>query len=111
MIQPDRERIAWESYRERAWGNLNNQLPPSEDIFKAGYRAALALPTHIAKPLGEAVEETLTDALRAAFIAGCEAVHEHYEPNPDPEFGEAGDDYAASVLRSVLNALQSEGKA
>lgn len=43
--------------------------------------------------------------LRDAFIAGCRAVHENYQPDPDPEFGEAGDDYAASIAHTAITAL------
>lgn len=39
----------------------------------------------------------LQDLLTAAYIAGCEAVHANYQPDTDPEFGEAAWDYVASL--------------
>lgn len=41
--------------------------------------------------------DDLLDLIRRAFVAGCEAVQENYRPDPDPEFGEAALDYAASL--------------
>ena len=35
--------------------------------------------------------------MRQAYIAGCMAVQANYQEDSDPEFGEAADDYAASL--------------
>lgn len=60
--------------------------------------------------------ETLLELIRHAYIAGCYAVHDDYQPQPDPEFGEAANDYAASldltddtrpVRRDILTAYQA----
>lgn len=42
--------------------------------------------------------EALRDSIRAAFIAGCMAVHENHDPSDrHPDFSEAADDYLASI--------------
>jgi hypothetical protein len=38
---------------------------------------------------------TLQDLLRAAFVAGCEAVHANHQPHAEPDFTEAAWDYVA----------------
>lgn len=44
------------------------------------------------------VEDDLRDMLAAAYEQGCRDTHENYEPQSDPEFGEAASDYATSAL-------------
>lgn len=46
------------------------------------------------------------DELVAAYIAGAAAVHENYQEDRDPEFGEAAYDYVASL---ALTSQASEG--
>lgn len=59
-----------------------------------------------------AAQERAEGFIRSAFIAGCEAVQANYRPDPDPEFGEAADDYVASVralLTPTPRSLQGPG--
>ena len=64
----------------------------------------------------EVARDELIGALKSAFIAGAQSVHDYSTTNPgeapggDPEFGEAGDDYAASEIDAVLALLSREGK-
>lgn len=58
--------------------------------------------------------EALNDAVVAAYIAGATAVHENYQPDPDPEFTEAAHDYAsfavfARDMDAAADALEQEG--
>lgn len=41
------------------------------------------------------------DLIAAAYEQGCHDVHANYEPQPDPEFGEAASDYAASAVDNL----------
>lgn len=43
----------------------------------------------------------LTDALAKAYEDGAQDVHDNYEPNPDPEFGEAARDYAVNFVEGL----------
>jgi hypothetical protein len=93
--------------------------------------------THAGKPAASDIAshvliepEALIERVRQAYIAGCEAVHENYQPDPDPDFGEASYDYVASLdftedtrpargaaastelysaLRGLMLALRDEG--
>lgn len=43
----------------------------------------------------------MLDLLAQAYEQGCRDVHEHYQPDPDPEFGEAARDYAHAILAAL----------
>lgn len=45
--------------------------------------------------------EEIAGLLSEAFEAGCSAVHENFQPDPDPEFGEAARDYATDRLAKM----------
>lgn len=49
-------------------------------------------------------EDDLRDMLAAAYEQGCHDVHENYQPQTDPEFGEAACDYAASIRAALAGA-------
>jgi hypothetical protein len=42
-------------------------------------------------------EDELHSLLTAAYEAGCQDAHFNYQPEPEPEFGEAAWDYASSI--------------
>ncbi len=56
-------------------------------------------------------DETLTDEVQRliaiAYAAGCQAVHDNYQEDRDPDFSEAASDYARSI---DLAALARSGK-
>jgi hypothetical protein len=66
-------------------------------------RAILALPSPAATGEAETVDEVLItpsalqDLLCAAYEAGCTAVHDNHQADPDPSFTEASWDYVASL--------------
>jgi hypothetical protein len=45
----------------------------------------------------EDTEDDQREALKNAFVAGCEAVHNNPQEDRDPDFTEAGYDYASSI--------------
>lgn len=49
-------------------------------------------------PVPAITREELVEMLTEAFREGCQAVHDNYQPDPDPDFSEAASDYAASIL-------------
>lgn len=49
----------------------------------------------------EVAAETMKMIVAEAFAAGCMAVHENYQPDRDPDFTEAANDYAQSVMDSA----------
>ncbi|QEH81153.1 hypothetical protein EIK56_24945 [Sphingomonas sp. C8-2] len=51
-------------------------------------------------------DETLTDEVQRliaiAYAAGCQAVHDNYQEDRDPDFSEAASDYARSIDLAAL---------
>nr|WP_047169426.1 hypothetical protein [Sphingomonas sp. Y57] len=51
-------------------------------------------------------DETLTDEVQRliaiAYAAGCQAVHDNYQEDRDPDFSEAASDYARSIDHAAL---------
>ena len=55
----------------------------------------------------ERERDALRESVRAAFIAGCEAVHASHDPSDrHPDFSEAADDYAAALERQPCRCGQ-----
>jgi hypothetical protein len=74
---------------------------PGSDVLvpvAAWNRRALSAPSPVG-PVTEVVIEpdALVERIRQAYVAGCEAVHENYQPDAEPDFTEASYDYAASL--------------
>lgn len=81
---------------------------PRPDVIANALTELLVLPAPAASPkpaltqggVAELVQiepERLLELLRGAYLDGCHAVHENYQPDPYPEFGEAADDYVARL--------------
>jgi len=110
------------SYTPRNWNEVAYE-PLSRWQARAVCIAMSAL-TAKQSPAPEGVEEAIArtgrsaaieqmcdavhDAMKAAFIAGCEAAHENYQEDRDPDFSEAASDYAANAdFTDVNNAILS----
>jgi hypothetical protein len=60
--------------------------------------------------------DAVREAVKAAYLAGAMAVHEHWQENPgdaprgDPEFSEAASDYAVSIALTEAASQPREGE-
>jgi len=79
----------------------NRIRAPTEHVF-------LDLETPTPPPVPAVTREALVEMLTEAFREGCQAVHDNYQPDPDPDFSEAASDYAASILSRLATGQQGE---
>lgn len=78
----------------------------AESLAKADAILAL-IPAHPATGTDELPADVVR-LVRAAYLAGAQAVHDAWSIDPFPEFEEAADDYAASVSRVPMS--EGEGR-
>lgn len=125
VTQADREAaaslIAWHNEAASAWVTeggsdlrfFASDMPDaiSQGVWD-GHEFVQAFARHRAQatPDSEPVEglaDTVMDMLRAAYSAGAMDVHNNWQEDSAPDFGEAADDYARSIDLAALSSTDA----
>ena len=81
------EAVAWRCLNVHGDAFLTEDANGAHFWLKSG-KPVQPLYLHPSPEMGEISRERAFELISAAYSDGCQAVHDNYQPDPDPEFGE-----------------------